>query len=74
MLMDVFLKEKDYYRATLAAHEVLLQEENQNELTLAACLVSCMSYVKHLKDNKLDFHVAKKDDTDEDKPKVFMIL
>jgi hypothetical protein len=70
--MDVFLKEKDFYRATLAAHEILLQEENQNELTLAACLVSCMNYVKHLKDNKQDFHVAKKEDLDEDKPKVLI--
>ena len=51
MLMDKFLKENDYRSAALAAHEVLLQEYNDNELTLAACLLSCVKYHKYLKDN-----------------------
>ncbi len=42
MLMDVFVKEGDYAKAALAAHEVMLQEMDTNELTLAACLLSCV--------------------------------
>lgn len=41
MLMDYFIKENDFEKAALTAHEVMLQEINENEITLAASLLSC---------------------------------
>jgi hypothetical protein len=49
--MDLYLKNNDYKRASLVAHEVMLQEMNENEMTLSACLLSCMKY---LAENKTD--------------------
>lgn len=72
MLMDVFLKENDFKKATLVAHEVMLQEDNKNELTLVACLISCMKY---LKDNKLEMDKPKEEnasDSEEKKEKVLV--
>jgi hypothetical protein len=46
MLMDHYLKANDFEKAALAAHEVLLQEYADNELTLTACLLSCLKYLK----------------------------
>jgi len=54
MLMDSFIKRKDYQKAALIAHEVLLQENSENELTLAASLYSCMKYIAELRANKQD--------------------
>jgi hypothetical protein len=51
MLMDMYLKSNDYRRASLVAHEVMLQESSENEMTLSACLLSCMKY---LSENKTD--------------------
>lgn len=42
--MDYFIKQNDFRKAALTAHEVLLQEDSENELTLAASLFSCMKY------------------------------
>jgi hypothetical protein len=52
--MDTYVKNKDYEKAALVAHEVMLQENNENPLTLAACLVSCMNYIKELKEGKIE--------------------
>lgn len=49
MLMDVFVKEKDFERAALAAHEVMLQEFNENQLTLTASLYSCFKHLSEFR-------------------------
>jgi hypothetical protein len=48
MLMDIYLKNGEIDKAALVAHEVMLQENSDNQLTLAACLVYCMNYLKKL--------------------------
>lgn len=48
MLMDIYLKNQDVVRASLVAHEVMLQEYTDNPLTLAACLLSCLKCVKEM--------------------------
>lgn len=48
MLMDIYFKNGETDKAALVAHEVMLQENSDNQLTLAACLVSCMNYLKKL--------------------------
>ena len=65
MLMDTFVKKNDYERAALAAHEVMLQESNQNEITLAACLFTCF---KHLTDCKISTQQAKQEPDENEKP------
>jgi hypothetical protein len=73
MLMDTYVKKKDYEKAALTAHEVMLQENNENPLTLAACLVSCMNYLKELKEGKIE--LPKPAETDEqDEQKVNLIV
>jgi hypothetical protein len=52
MLMDLFIKRKDFRKAALTAHEILLQENNENELTMAASLFSCMKHIAELRANK----------------------
>ncbi len=42
--MDYYIKQNDLKRASLVAHEVMLQELTDNQLTLAACLFSCLKY------------------------------
>ena len=69
MLMDLYLKQKDYRRACLVAHEVMLQENNKNELTLNACLLSCMKYLSESK-NKPEQIEEPESNTDEDEKKV----
>jgi hypothetical protein len=68
--MDVFLKENDFKKAALTAHEVMLQEENKNQITLAACLVSCMKYIKYLYDNKLELDNSKQENEENNVKKV----
>lgn len=46
--MDVFFKRNDFEQAALVAHEIMLQENAENVLTLAACLVACLKCVKKL--------------------------
>lgn len=50
MLMDLFVKENDFVRAALAAHEIMLQELNDNELALTACLYSCYKHLSEQRD------------------------
>lgn len=44
MLMDTYLKQDEVEKAALVAHEVMLQENGENGLTLAACLLSCLKW------------------------------
>jgi hypothetical protein len=68
MLMGMYLKTNDYRRASLAAHEIMLQEFSENELTLSACLLSCMKY---LAAHRNDPEPAPKEDSEsEPEPKV----
>lgn len=60
--MDYFVKEGDFEKAALAAHEVMLQEINDNELTLAASILSCIKCAK-LPETSL----SNEEDIDEDK-------
>ncbi len=50
MLMDHFIKESDIESAALCAHEVMLQEMCDSELTLAASLFSCVRCSLEAKD------------------------
>lgn len=68
MLMDVFIKTKDFLKASLVAHEILLQENSENELTLCACLFSCMAYLDDIKRNKIE--VVVKEEEKNNEPKV----
>lgn len=67
MLMDSFIKRKDYHKAALTAHEVLLQENSENELTLAASLFSCVKYIAELraKNQELESEESKKNEEEE---------
>jgi hypothetical protein len=67
MLMDHFLKENDSRSAALAAHEVMLQECNENQLTLAASLLSCLRYLNQPKKNLEKDHSHQQEETDEEK-------
>ncbi len=51
--MDAFIKQNEYTNAALAAHEVMLQEIDVNELSIAACVLSCVQCSK----NALDGYV-----------------
>lgn len=46
--MDMYLKQNDVDRAALIAHEIMLQEDEENPLTLAACLFSCLKCIKNM--------------------------
>lgn len=46
MLMDYFVKNENYKNAALTAHEIMLQENSENELTLTACLLTCLKCLK----------------------------
>ena len=63
--MDTFVKKNDFERAALTAHEVMLQEFNQNEITLAACLFTCF---KHLIDCKNSPQQTEQESDDNEKP------
>ena len=69
MLMDIFIKNEHYAKASLVAHEILLQENSENELTLSACLFSCMAYLDDIKRNNIQVTV-KKDEEQNTEPKV----
>ena len=45
------MKSKEFEKAALVAHEVMLQELNENELTVAACLLSCVKYLKEFRNH-----------------------
>ena len=51
MLMDTFIKQKDFKKAALVSHEIMLQELGENELTLSACLFSCVACLKECNDD-----------------------
>lgn len=70
MLMDSFVKENDYVRAALAAHEVMLQELNENELTLTACLYSCYMHLTEQRDTNIN---AASSENQDEKPVFFLI-
>lgn len=44
--MDYFIKNNDYQNSALVAHEIMLQENTENELTLTACLLSCLKCLR----------------------------
>lgn len=44
--MDYFIKKNDYQNSALVAHEIMLQENSENELTLTASLLSCLKCLK----------------------------
>jgi len=67
MLMDNFIKKKDYVKAALVAHEILLQENSENELTLSACLFSCMHFLDGLKKNQIEIVLKDQEETSETK-------
>ena len=66
--MDYFIKEGDFKKAALTAHEVMLQEINDNELTLAASILSCVKC-----ENQLESSTNNEDESEEDneKPVIF---
>lgn len=69
--MDTLVKNNDYERAALAAHEVMLQEFNDNPITLAASLFVCF---KNLYGNKnLDLIPSKQESDQNDKPVNFFL-
>ncbi|RNA30396.1 28S ribosomal mitochondrial-like [Brachionus plicatilis] len=46
MLMDYFIKNGDHKNAALTAHEIMLQENAENEFTLAVCLLTCFKCLR----------------------------
>jgi small subunit ribosomal protein S27 len=70
--MDYFLKEKNYKNATQVAIEVMLQEHNDNQLTLGLSLLSCLNYLKTL-DKVKNIELPKEEPPGED-DKVVCIL
>jgi hypothetical protein len=50
--MDFYLKENNYKLAAQVAIEVMLQEFNDNQLTLAFSLFSCLKYFSTLNNLK----------------------
>ena len=65
--MDNFIKNKDYVNAALVAHEILLQENSENELTLTACLFSCMNFLIGLKKNEIEISLKEPEENSETK-------
>jgi hypothetical protein len=67
MLMDHYLKKKEFMKAALAAHEVMLQEFDENELSMALCLLSCINYIqsKEGKENSETIFSKKKEDNEQ---------
>lgn len=47
--MSAYLKEKNYLNSSGVAIEVMLQESNDNQLTLSLCLLSCWKYYESIK-------------------------
>lgn len=68
MLMDHFLKENELKRAALTAHEIMLQEDSENELTQAACLLSCLRYLKEHGTNE---DIQEQENNEDEKKKKF---
>lgn len=62
MLMDYFIKESDIESAALCAHEVMLQEMCDSELTLAASIFSCARCSIESKDQLVQEDEATSDD------------
>ena len=65
--MDIFIKKKDLVKAALVAHEIMLQENVDNELTLSACLFSCMSYLDEIKRNNIEVVEQKQEESNQPK-------
>ena len=70
MLMDYFIKDDDFEKAALVAHEVMLQEMTDNELTLAASLFSCVKCSQE----SLDSFEQQPEEEGDKKQKVFLIV
>lgn len=68
--MDHFVKQKNFKHAALAAHEVLLQENKENELTTAASLFSCLKY--YIEGYKPEDEVNQNEE-DEEQKKVYLV-
>lgn len=66
--MDYFIREKDFEKAALTAHEVMLQEMTDNQLTLAACLFSCVKCSRE----SLDTYVQQDEEASGDKEKLLV--
>ena len=47
--MDTFVKQNAFRNAALVAHEVMMQEMNENQIALAASLYSCYKYTQEYK-------------------------
>ena len=71
MLMDTYIKKKDFVKAALVAHEVLLQENSENQLTLTACLFSCMNFLTGLKKNEIELVFKEQEESPETKVNQF---
>ena len=52
MIMDYYLRKSNFKLATLCAHEVMLQELSENQLTLGHSLQSCLKYIWSIKSSK----------------------
>ena len=63
--MDYYIKKKDYVKAALVAHETLLQENSENELTLAACLYSCIKFLCGIKQNQIEVKLKETENSEQ---------
>jgi small subunit ribosomal protein S27 len=74
--MDSFIKRKDFKKAALTAHEVLLQENSENELTLAASLYSCMKHIAELRSNnqELESESSEENKKNEEEEKLKLLV
>ena len=52
MIMDFYLRKSHFKMAALCAHEVMLQELSENQLTLAHSLQSCLKYIWSVKSSQ----------------------
>jgi hypothetical protein len=66
--MDYYLKKKEFKQAALAAHEVMLQELDENELSMALCLLSCMNYIQRNTEKENNENVSSQQKEDEEPP------
>ena len=71
MLMDFYIKNKNLKKAALVAHEIMLQEMSDNELTLSASLFTCMKYFD---EHRNDQEVLEETKEDSDEKKVIKSL